>query len=114
MAILATVTAFLVGLFVGGLAIYIAARVVTETNDFGHAVFTAFVGAIVFAIASIVVGWIPLFGWILPLVAWIWVIKRRYPGGWRAATLLGVVAWIAALLVLAVVPWGTAIGVPGV
>lgn len=114
MVVISTLTAFLVGLLVGGLAIYVGASIVTDASGFTHATVTAFVGAIVFAFASLLVGWIPLVGWLLPLLAWIWVINRRYPGGWRAATMVGVLAWIAALLVLSVLPWSTAIGVPGV
>ncbi|MCL9816968.1 hypothetical protein [Natronocalculus amylovorans] len=113
MSILGSLVAFIVGLLVGGLAIYIGARVVVDVNDYSHAVFTALIGALVWAIAAFTVGWIPLIGWIFPLLAWIWVINWRYPGGWKDAALLGFIAWIAALLVLIVLPFG-AIGVPGV
>lgn len=103
---------FAVSLFVGGLAIYVGGRIVSDTDDYGRAVVTALLGAIVWAIAAILAGWVPLVGWLLPLVAWIWLIKRRYPGGWRDAILIGAIAWIAALLIVSVLPYG-AVGVPG-
>jgi len=110
---------FAVSLLVGGLAIHLAARYVTYRSHPGrltveHAVLTALVGAIVWAVLE----WIPLVGSLLALIGWIGVIKYRYPGGWTKAGITGIAAWAAAVLVLAaleVVGVGTfsALGVPG-
>jgi len=56
---------------------------------------------------------------VVALVAWVWVVNRRYPGGWVAAAAIGVVAWAAALAVIfvlnGVLDLGiTALGVLGV
>ncbi|ELY45193.1 hypothetical protein [Natronorubrum sulfidifaciens] len=114
-AIVGSLVAFLVALLVGGLAIYVGASVVVDVEDYSHALVTALVGAIAWALTA----WIPLFGPLLALLAWIWVINRRYPGGWLTAALIGVMAWIAALVILfvlnAVFGLGVgAFGVPGV
>lgn len=106
---------FVVALLVGGLAIYISASVVVDVEDYGHAVVTAFLGAVAWALTS----WIPLLGPIVALVAWIWVINWRYPGGWTVAAIVGVVAWLAAAVILfvlnTVVGLGIgAFGIPGV
>ena len=47
---------------------------------------------------------------------WIGVLKWRYPGGWGAAAVMGLVAWVAALLILFVVnvAFGVGIGAFGV
>ncbi|MFW6046156.1 MAG: hypothetical protein ACOC8O_04790, partial [Natronomonas sp.] len=80
-----------------------------------YAVLTAVLGAIAWAVTA----WIPLLGPIVALVAWIWVIKWRYPGGWMNAAIIGVGAWLSALIILfilnSVFRLGIgAFGVPGV
>jgi hypothetical protein len=110
-----SIIAFLVALLVGGLAIYISARVIADVDDYSHAVITALFGAIAWALTS----WIPLIGPIIALIAWVWVIKWRYPGGWVDAAIIGAVAWVSALVILyvlnAVLNLGVgAFGVPGV
>ncbi|QLD86247.1 hypothetical protein HWV23_11115 [Natronomonas halophila] len=110
-----SIVAFLVALLVGGLAIYISARVIADVDDYSHAVITALLGAIAWALTS----WIPLIGLIIALIAWVWVIKWRYPGGWVDAAIIGAVAWVSALVILyvlnTVLDLGVgAFGVPGV
>lgn len=113
--VIGTLVSFVVALLVGGLAIYISARVVAGVDDYSYAVVTALIGAIAWAIGSL----IPLIGSLVALVAWIWVINWRYPGGWKDAAIIGLVAWLAALLIIfllnSVLSLGiTAFGVPGV
>lgn len=110
---------FAVSLLVGGLAIHLAARYVTYRSHpggltFEHAVVTALLGAIAWAVLE----WIPLIGSLLALVGWIAVIKYRYPGGWTKAGITGVAAWAAAVVTLAAlelvgVGAVSALGVPG-
>jgi len=104
-----------VGLLVGGLAIFISAAVVTGTRDYGHAVFTALFGAIVWALAALFLSWLPLIGDFMPLLAWVWLIRRRYAVSWVQAGIVGFVAWAAAVLVLALLPFAgvtDAVGIP--
>ena len=97
--IIGSIVAFLIALLVGGLAIYLSARIVVNADDYGHAVVTALIGAIAWAL----VAWIPLIGPIIALIVWIAVINWRYPGGWRDAAVIGIIAWLAALAILFVV-----------
>lgn len=105
---------FAISLLLGGLAIYLAARYVLGTADYLNAVLTAFIGAVVWAVLS----WIPIGGTLLALIAWIAVIKWRFPAGWVQSVIIGVAAWavaivvLAALAILGVGSFG-AIGVPG-
>jgi len=106
---------FLVALLIGGLAIYSSARVVVDVDDYGRAVITALLGAVGWALTS----WIPLVGPLFALVVWVGVIRWRYPGGWIKAAIIGVGAWLSALLLLlvlnSVLGLGIgAFGVPGV
>ena len=109
-----SIVAFVIALLIGGLAIYVSARVVVDVDDYGHAVITAVLGAIGWALTA----WIPLIGPLIALVVWVGVINWRYPGGWVKAAQIGVVAWLAALVILflvnSVLRLGVgAFGVPG-
>lgn len=111
---LGSLVAFVVALLIGGLAIYISARLVVDVDDYGHAVVTALVGAIAWALTA----WIPLIGPLIALVVWVGVINWRYPGGWIKAAIIGLGAWISALVILlianSVLRLGIgAFGVPG-
>jgi len=77
-----------------------------------YGIVTALLGAIAWALTA----WIPLVGSLVALVAWIWVIKWRYPGGWVEAAIIGVGAWASALLILAALNalFGLGIGAFGV
>lgn len=109
---ISSIVSFIVALLVGGLAIYISAWLISGVDSYGHAVVTALFGAIAVALTS----WIPLIGPIIALVAWIAVIKWRYPGGWFAAILIGGVAWLAAIGIIYVldVVFGLGVGAFGV
>ncbi|MEF8771710.1 hypothetical protein [Halodesulfurarchaeum sp.] len=89
---------FVVALLVGGLGIHLGARAVTDVDDYGYAVGTALYGAIALAVVS----WIPLIGLLIGLVVWIGLINWRYPGGWVQAAVIGIVAWLAAAIILGV------------
>lgn len=114
MTVIGSLVSFVVALLIGGLAIYIAARLLAGTDDYTHAVITALLGAIAWALTS----WIPLLGPLLALIAWVWVINWRYRGGWVRAIAIGVTAWLAALVVLYLLSVGLeldigAFGIPG-
>ena len=111
---------FVVSLLIGGVAIHIAARHVVYRREPGggtleHAVVTALMGALVWALFA----WIPLVGSLLALVGWVGVIRWRYPGGWLKAGVTGGAAWAAAVVALALLDLlglgsVSALGVPGV
>lgn len=81
---------FIVALLVGGVTIYISARVVAGIDDYRHVVITAFVGAIAWGVTS----WIPLSGPVIALIAWITVIDSPYPRNWMNAVLIDRVTWV--------------------
>lgn len=114
MGLLASLVTFFVSLLVGGLAIFVAASIVAGTRNYEYAVFTALVGAIVWGVTDAFLGWVPLVGDVLPLVAWVWAVKWRYRGSWLEAGIIGLLAWVAAVLLLSVLGFlGVgAVGVP--
>lgn len=99
--IVSAVLVFLVSLLVGTAAIHLGARLMIDRDTgFRRAAITAVVGAIVYTVLGYSLGFIPLIGPILMLLAWIGVINWMYPGGWVTAAGIGIVAWIAAILIL--------------
>lgn len=117
--VLASVIVFVVSLLIGALGIYLGARVIVGADDYDHAIVTALIGAIVWAVVGFFVGWIPLLGPLLALVAYVAVVNFRYPGEWTAAAMIAIVAWVTVLIVLYVLAavgltGFEAVGVPGV
>ncbi|MXV63191.1 hypothetical protein GS429_14160 [Natronorubrum sp. JWXQ-INN-674] len=109
---------FLVSLLIGALGLHIGAIVIADVSDYTHAFFTALFGAIVWSLIGFFFGWIPFLGPVIVLLAYLAVVKRRYPGGWIDAAGITVVAWVSVLVVLytlAAVGLTTfdAVGVPG-
>lgn len=118
--VLDTLIVFVVSLLVGSLGIYVGVSLATEEAiGFGGAALTALLGSLVWGIVSFFVGWIPLVGALLTLLAWIGVINLRHSGGWGTAAVIGLVAWAVAVAVLyalatAGVVSASAVGIPGV
>ena len=115
---ISSVITFAVSLLIGGFAIHVAAKYAVYTGSrgltFEHAVITALLGAVVWALLA----WIPLIGSLFALVGWVSVVRWRYPGGWVKAGVTGIAAWAAAVVVLAAlelvgVGSVSAFGIPG-
>ena len=109
-----SVVVFVASVLVGGIAIHVAANHLVDAGEYGDAVLTALLGALAWALLDSV--W--LVGPAVALVAWVAVIKWRYPTGWLRAGLVGGGAWAIATVVvaaLALLGVGTldALGVPG-
>ncbi|QCJ46218.1 MULTISPECIES: hypothetical protein [Haloprofundus] len=119
MALVDSVLIVLVNLLVGGLGLYLGVRLLIDKQaSFAYAVVTAAIGALVWGLVSFFLGWLPIIGPVLTLLAWVGVINWRYPGGWGSAAAIGVVAWVASVAVLyALGIFGivelTALGIPG-
>lgn len=116
--VLESAVVFIASLLVGALGIYVGARVIVGAGDYDHAIVTALIGAIVWAVVGFAVGWVPLLGPLLALLAYVTVVNLRYPGGWTAAAMIGLVAWVTVLIALSAlaavgITGFNAVGVPG-
>ncbi|MFC5972363.1 hypothetical protein ACFPYI_13565 [Halomarina salina] len=105
---------FVVSLLIGGLGIYVGARVLSNVDDYSRALVTALIGAIAWAVFS----WVPLVGFLLAFVAYLAVVNWQYPGGWLRAAGIAFIAWLASLVVLWILTLlnilaFSALGVPG-
>nr|WP_276237193.1 hypothetical protein [Halobaculum sp. DT55] len=110
---------FLVSLLVGTVAIRLGAQVLVD-RDTGNrrALATALIGAAAYALVGYLLGWVPVLGPLLMLLAWVGVINWQYPGGWGTAAGIGVTAWLVAVGVLfglaqVGIVSAQAVGVPG-
>jgi hypothetical protein len=102
MALIDSLVVFLIGLLVGGAGIYVGGRLVAGVTDYSHAVITAFIGALAWAVIGFLLGGVPGVAPIVALVAWIWIINSRYPGGWLKAILIGLTSWLTVILILSI------------
>lgn len=94
------ITLFVTCLVTGGLGIYVGARLVVGEEDPVHALITGLIGAVIWVIAGIVVGWIPVLGQLVVLFIYTWMVNRRYPGGWNSALKIALIAWTITVIVL--------------
>lgn len=100
MALVESITVFLVSLFIGALGIHVAAKLIVGKSDYEGAIFTAIIGSFIWGAMSFLFGWVPVLGAVITLLAWVWIINRRYPGGWIKAGAIGFTAWLTVLLIL--------------
>lgn len=113
---------FAVSLLIGGFAVHTGAKLAFASRDYGHAVVTALLGAVAWAVVDAILAEVGLSGLLASLaglVVWVWVVRWRYRVGWFRASIVGVGAWLAALVVLVILGlFGLgnldALGVPGV
>ncbi len=108
-----SILVFVVGLLIGGFAIYVGAAVAFKSKDYSHAVLTALLGAIAWAIVNAAFEAVNIQGALsslVGLVVWIWVIRWRYRVGWLRGALIGLLAWFAVLVTLSIL---STVGVSG-
>ena len=84
--------------------VWLAAKAMTGGRaSFGQALLATLVGPIVYFVVTWLVGLFLgaaigssayIFGWLLALLAWIWVYKASFETGWIRAVLIAVLAWI--------------------
>lgn len=119
MALIDNIVVFAVGLIIGGSGIYVGARMTVGDSDYGKALLTALIGAVIWAVVGFFFGFIPLLGPLLTFIAWLAVIKSQYEGGWINALIIATIACISVLVILYLlaslgIGGFEAVGVPGV
>jgi uncharacterized membrane protein len=117
MALVESIIGFVVSLLIGAAGIYLGASLLTDVEDYTYAIVTALIASLVWFLVAAFLGWIPLLGALLALLAYIAVINYRYPGGWGEAIGIALIAWVATIVILYVlallgITSFSAIGVP--
>ncbi len=103
MTFLGILLGFLVSLVISSIIIYIATKLVGETEGFGTAVLAALAGAIIFSLVSYFIG----IGWVAALIggiAWLLALGSLYTIGWLKALGIAIIVWVFATLVSIVLP----------
>lgn len=118
MTLVDSILVFFVGLLIGGLGIHIGAILTVNHSDYGKAIWTAFIGALVWTVVGFFFGFIPLLGPTITFLAWLTVIKSSYEEGWGNSLIIAGIAWVSVLVILYLLAgFGIggfgAIGVPG-
>ena len=86
---------FLIALFIAGLFLYFGAKLVgIENATIGKSMIAVLGGGILGAILSVV----PVIGWLLGIIGFIWVIKAVFNTSWLRAFL----AWIMTIVVVVI------------
>jgi hypothetical protein len=84
--------------------VWLAGKAITGKNaTFGDALLATLAGPIVFFLVTIIVDFFLtavigssafVFGYILALIAWVWVFKASFETGWIRAILIAILAWV--------------------
>ena len=83
--------------------VWLAGKAVTGGRaTFGEAMVATLVGPIIFILVALIIDFFFgalgivgfAFGFILALIAWIWVFKASFRTGWLQAVLIAILAWV--------------------
>jgi len=103
MAFMTMLLGFVISLVISSVVIYLATKLLGETEGFGTAVLTALIGTVIYSLAYYLIGT----GWIAALVggvAWLIALGSLYKIGWLKSFVIAVVIWIFASIVGLVLP----------
>jgi hypothetical protein len=99
-----TVISLLILWIIVSIPVWLAGKALTGGEaSFGDALLATLAGPIVYAIVTFVVDFFLsaiigsaafIFGYILALIAWVWVYKASFGTGWLKAVLIALLAWV--------------------
>ena len=101
--VLLTIIGFLISLAVSAAIIYGAARLFHEREGFGTAVVAALIGAVIFWLASYLLG-AGILASLIGGIAWLIALGSLYNMGWLKAFVVAVVIWIVSSIVSWILP----------
>lgn len=98
MAIISALLGFFISLIISAIIIYLATKLMGEEEEFGTAVLTAFIGAIIFALVSYFLG-VGLVASLVGGLAWLLALGSLYKMGWLKSFAVSIIIWIFAAIV---------------
>jgi hypothetical protein len=103
-SLIVTIIGLIILWVIVSIPVWLAAKALTGGRaSFGEALLATLAGPIVYFIVTFLVGFFLgaaigaaayVFGWLLALLAWIWVYKASFEVGWLRAILIAILAWI--------------------
>ena len=110
--LLFTIISLIILWIVVSIPVWLAGKAITGGKaTFGDALLATLAGPIVYFIVTFVVDFFLsavigtsafVFGYILALIAWVWVFKASFQTGWIRAILIAILAWVI-FIVLSVI-----------
>jgi hypothetical protein len=111
--ILVTLIGLIILWIVVSIPVWLAGKTVTGGKaSFGDALLATLAGPIVYIIVTFLVGFFLsavigsvalVLGYILALIAWIWVFKASFHTGWFQAILIAILAWVIYIILSIIV-----------
>ena len=102
--LLLTIVGLIVLWIIISIPVWLAGKVATGgRGTFGEALLATLAGPIVYVVVSFLVDLFLgaligstalVFGFVLALIAWIWVFKASFKTGWLKAVLIAILAWV--------------------
>ena len=99
-----TIISLLILWIIVSIPVWLAGKALTGGEaSFGDALLATLAGPIVYAIVTFVIDFFLsavigsaafVFGYILALIAWVWVYKASFGTGWLKAVLIALLAWV--------------------
>jgi len=89
---------FVIGLIINAFVLWISQIIVLpkeKERSFLSVLLLALIGAILTSLLSL----IPLIGWLIGLIAWIWLIKSWFAIGWLRSIAIAVLAFIIGVII---------------
>ena len=96
---------FLLSLFISGIIIYVAAKIIGEKEGFGTALLAAFIGSIIYAVLYYL--FTPNLGWLASIIggmAWLISLRGLYDIGWLKAFGIAIIVWFISAIVSFILP----------
>jgi hypothetical protein len=117
--ILYTIIGLVILWIIVSIPVWLAGKAVTGGKaSFGDALLATLAGPIVYILVTFLVGFFLgeligssalIFGYILALIAWIWVFKASFQTGWLRAILIAILAWVIFVVLSIII--GTLFGI---
>ena len=115
--ILYTIVGLIILWIIVSIPVWLAGKAVTAGKaTFGDALLATLAGPIVYFIVAFLVAYFLgvgstalAFGYILALIAWIWVFKASFQTGWLRAILIAILAWVIFIVLSIII--GTLFGI---
>ncbi len=103
-SLLTTIFGLIILWIIVSIPVWLAGKAIAGSKaSFGDALLATLAGPIVYALVvlvvdftlgSIIVSSAYVFGYLLALIAWIWVFKASFGMGWLKAILIAILAWV--------------------
>ncbi|AJF61667.1 hypothetical protein QT06_C0001G0833 [archaeon GW2011_AR15] len=103
MTIIGVLIGFIISLIISAAVIFFAAKIMGEREGFSTALFAAFIGSLLFAIVSYLIG-MGLLASLIGGIAWLIALGSIYNMGWLKSFFVAVVIWFFSAIVSMVLP----------